>query len=65
MYVPSDVVASVYVALGDNDHALEYLEKGYQERAGWMIWLRIDPIWNPLRNDARFTALLTKMELNK
>ncbi len=37
MYVPSDIVATIYVALGDHDRAFEYLQKGYEERAGWMI----------------------------
>ncbi len=65
MYVASDIVASIYVALGDHERAFEYLQKGYEERAGWMIWLQADPIWDPLRTDARFTALLKKMNLTK
>ena len=65
MYVPSDIVATIYVALGDHDHAFEYLQKGYEERAGWMIWIRVDPVWNPLRTDPRFTALLKKMGFEK
>ena len=62
-YVASDIVASVYVALGEKEKALEYLEKGYQERAGWMIWLKVDPIWDPVRSDPRFDALLKTMKL--
>jgi serine/threonine-protein kinase len=62
-YVASDIVASVYVALGDKEKAFEYLEKGYQERAGWMIWLNVDPIWDPIRSDPQFDALLKKMKL--
>lgn len=50
VYVASDIVASVYVALGEKEKALEYLEKGYEERAGWMIWLKVDPIWDPVRS---------------
>ncbi len=65
MYVASDIVATIYVALGDYDRAFEYLQKGYEERAGWMIWLRVDPVWNPLRDDPRFSALLKKMDLEK
>ncbi len=65
MYVASDIVATIYVALGDHDRAFEYLQKGYEERAGWMIWLRVDPVWNPLRNDPRFATLLKKMDLEK
>jgi serine/threonine protein kinase/Tfp pilus assembly protein PilF len=62
-YVASDIVASVYVALGDKEKAFEYLEKGYQERAGWMIWLKVDPIWDPIRSDPRLDALLKRMKL--
>jgi serine/threonine-protein kinase len=62
-YVASDIVASVYVAFGDNDKAIEYLRKGYQERAGWMIWLKVDPIWDPIRQDPRFDEVLTHMKL--
>jgi eukaryotic-like serine/threonine-protein kinase len=62
-YVASDIVASVYVALGDKEKAFEYLEKAYQERAGWMIWINVDPIWDPIRSDPRFDALLKRMNL--
>ncbi len=64
VYVASDVVASVYVALGDYDHAFQFLEKGINERAGWMIWLKVDPIWDPIRKDKRFISILEKMNLN-
>ncbi|MGB4847724.1 MAG: adenylate/guanylate cyclase domain-containing protein [Saprospiraceae bacterium] len=62
-YVASDVVASVYVALGDKEHAFEYLDKATNERAGWLVYLNVDPIWDPIRNDARFIAILKKMGL--
>ena len=62
-YVASDVVASVYVALGDKAHAFEYLDKATNERAGWLVYLNVDPIWDPIRNDARFIAILNKMGL--
>jgi len=65
MYVSSDIVATIYVALGDHDRAFEYLQKAFEDRAGWMIWLRVDPVWNPLRNDQRFYTLLKKMDLEK
>ena len=63
-YVASDVVASVYVALGDYNRAFQFLEKGIKERAGWMIWLKVDPIWDPIRKDKRFISILEKMNLN-
>ena len=64
VYVASDVVASVYVALGDYDRAFHFLEKGINERAGWMIWLKVDPIWDPIRKNKRFISILEKMNLN-
>jgi adenylate cyclase len=63
MYVASDVVASVYIALGDMDNAFIYLEKAFNERAGWMLWIKMDPIWDPIRNDPRFIAIVKKMGL--
>jgi adenylate cyclase len=60
-YVASDVVASVYVALGDKEHAFEYLDKAANERAGWLVYLNVDPIWDPIRHDPRFIALIRKM----
>ena len=64
VYVASDVVASVYVALGEYDRAFQFLEKGINERAAWMIWLKMDPIWDPIRKDKRFISILEKMNLN-
>ncbi len=63
-YVASDVIASVYVALGDNDHAFEFLEKAVQERAGWLIWIKVDPIWDQIRSDPRYPLILKKMKLD-
>ena len=62
-YVASDVVASVYVALGEKEQAFEYLDKATKERAGWLTVLNVDPIWDPIRDDARFIAILRKIGL--
>ena len=37
-------------------------EDAFNERAGWMVFLNVDPIWDPIRNDARFIAILRKMD---
>jgi hypothetical protein len=49
------------IALGDKEHASEYLDKAADERAGWMVFLNADPIWDPICNDARFVAVINKM----
>jgi len=55
------VVASVYVALGDKEHAFEYLTRAMNDRAGWLVFLNVDPIWDPIRNEPRFVEMVKTM----
>ncbi len=65
-YIDPVLLANIYIALDKKDRAFEWLEKGYAQRACvWMIWLKIEPKYDPLRSDPRFTALLQKMGLEK
>jgi TolB-like protein/Tfp pilus assembly protein PilF len=54
-------VAEVYAILGDNDRAIEILD-GLLNRPSAMTAqvLKVNPIWDPLRSDPRFQALLQK-----
>jgi hypothetical protein len=61
MYVPVYRVAAVYVALGDKDKAFEWMNRAYNDDIGWMIWLKVDPVMEPLHSDARFQDLLRRM----
>jgi hypothetical protein len=45
------------------DQAFEYLSQAYQERSGWMTYIKIDPRLDPLRTDARFVDLLHRVRL--
>ena len=56
-------IAIVYAALGDKEQALDWLEKAYQARDNQMIRLKVDPIWDSLRNSSRFSAILQRMGL--
>ena len=62
-YVPSYPVAAIYAALGEKDEALARLEKAYEERDAWMVYLALDPRLDGLRSDPRFTNLLRRMNL--
>jgi len=63
-YVPPSNIAAVYCALRDKDKALEWLEKAYEERGDMnFLWLKVDPRWDPIRSDPRFSALLKRMNL--
>ena len=56
-YIASPMIARIYLGLGEMDQAVEWLRKGYQERSYWMVFLKMDPVWDPLRNDSRFREL--------
>ena len=56
-------IAKAYVALGETDQAFTWLERSLEERTFWLIWLRVDPEWEPLRADPRFGALVARTRL--
>jgi DNA-binding winged helix-turn-helix (wHTH) protein/TolB-like protein/lipoprotein NlpI len=62
-YVPAFSIAIVYVGLGNRDRALDWLEKAYQDRSVYMVYLKTDPILDSLRSDPRFISLLHRMAL--
>jgi DNA-binding winged helix-turn-helix (wHTH) protein/TolB-like protein/Tfp pilus assembly protein PilF len=53
----------VYALLGEKSKALNYLEKMYQERSGFLIYLKVDPRYDNLRGDPRFDDLLRRVGL--
>ena len=60
-YVSPYVEAVIYVALEDRNQALELLERGYEERAAWLVFLQIEPCFEPLRSEKRFRRLTHKL----
>jgi tetratricopeptide (TPR) repeat protein len=60
-YVPTYVVARIYAAMGETDEALRWLETSYQERAAWMVILKVDPQFDHMRSDPRFLDLMRRM----
>ena len=63
-YVPAFHMAIIYAGLGQKDQALVWLEKGYQERSAWMVWLKVDPRLDVLRSDQRFQDLVRRIGLS-
>jgi tetratricopeptide (TPR) repeat protein len=64
-YVDAYMIAEVYAGLGEKDKAFEWLNKAYEEHAGQMIFVRVDPWIENLRSDPRYTALLRRIGLEK
>jgi DNA-binding winged helix-turn-helix (wHTH) protein/TolB-like protein/lipoprotein NlpI len=60
-YIPAYFIAVVYTGLNDKAQAIEWLEKGYQERSGALNFINVDPRFDVLRGDPRFQDLLRRM----
>jgi TolB-like protein/tetratricopeptide (TPR) repeat protein len=57
-YVASPMIARIYLGLGEFETALDWLEKGLEERSFWMVFLKIDPVYDSIRSHPRFAQLL-------
>ncbi len=55
--------AVLYAMLGEKEKALEWLERAYEERSMSLIGFNVNPVYDPIRDDPRFTALLEKTGL--
>jgi len=63
-YVPPLANALVFLGLGQMDEVFRWLDRAYEERdARRFAFLHIDPIFDPLRSDPRFEALLRRVGL--
>ena len=60
-YSNASEIAMIYASLGDTDQAMNWLEKGYEERFNPGVLLR--PGFDPLRSDPRFQNLLRRIGL--
>jgi Flp pilus assembly protein TadD len=59
-YVPPYAMALVSAGLGDREAVFAWLEKAYAVRDVHLIYLTVDPKWDPYRGDSRFDALLAR-----
>jgi serine/threonine-protein kinase len=63
-YVQPMWLAVIYIALGDKDQAFDWIQKAYDDRSAWLVYLKVDPLFDNVRQDARFTDLLRRVGLN-
>ncbi|HYL64232.1 MAG TPA: winged helix-turn-helix domain-containing protein [Candidatus Methylomirabilis sp.] len=62
-YIPAPMLARIHLGLGEPELALDCLEQGLAERSYWMVFLKTDPVYDPLRAHPRFLGLLDEMRL--
>ncbi len=60
-YVRTEVIAAGHAAIGQIDQAFHWLDVALQARSAGLIYLAVDPAYAPLRDDARFQLLVTKV----
>jgi serine/threonine-protein kinase len=62
-YVSPVAFAILYIGLGNLQHAIDWSERAYEERRGWIVYANVNAIFDPLRNEPRFKALVSEMGL--
>jgi eukaryotic-like serine/threonine-protein kinase len=62
-YVSPYSLARLHVGLGESDQAFENLEKAFEQRQGILCYLRVEPAFDNIRKDPRFTSLLERLGL--
>jgi serine/threonine-protein kinase len=62
-YVSPYYLAVIYAGLGERGRAFDYLEKAFEERSGWLVYLKVDPFLESLRSDEKYANLMRRMGL--
>jgi TolB-like protein/Tfp pilus assembly protein PilF len=60
-YVDAYYIASIYDGLGETHRTLDWLERAYEQHSPSMIFLKIEPFTDGVRDDPRFQDLLRRM----
>ncbi len=60
-FVPATHISMIYIGLGEREKALEWLEKGFEQRDPKMAFLKVEPKWADLRAEPRFIDLMRRM----
>ncbi len=64
-YFPATRLALAHLALGDDAHALDLLERAHAQRDFYLSFLVVDPRWRPLHDQPRFRALVRRLNLQE
>jgi len=62
-YVSPVALATAYLGLGDDERALDWIERAHADRRGWLAYVRVNPIFDPVRDHPRFREIVERMHL--
>jgi hypothetical protein len=60
-YVSPYNIALIYNGLGERDETFAWLEQAYKKRDQRIVFLKVEPKWNNLRDDPRFQDLMRRV----
>jgi TolB-like protein/DNA-binding winged helix-turn-helix (wHTH) protein/Flp pilus assembly protein TadD len=63
-YIPAGAFVDAYLGLGDNDEAFVWFERAYEEQSNILIYIKVFPLYDPLRGDPRFQDLVRRVGLD-
>ena len=64
-YVAPFYIALVYAGLGENENAIDWLAKAYEDRSNGLVFIKVDPELDTLRSNPRFKEIQNKMHLSE
>ena len=64
-YVAAAPFVNAYLGLGDNEQALAWLERAYEEQSNMLQLIKVHPYFDPLRSDPRFVDLVHRVGLDQ
>lgn len=64
-YVSPHWFAATQASLGNKDEAFKWLDQAFERRFGPLIYLKVNPIWDPLRSDPRFAEYVRRVGLTQ
>ena len=62
-YVSPVALATILIGLGEVERALDWADIALEERRGWLAYLKVNPLLDPMRGHPRFDALIRRMKL--
>jgi serine/threonine-protein kinase len=62
-YVSAVAFAMLHLGLGEHDRALDWIDRAREERRGWLAYLTVNPLLDPLREEPRFREMVGAMKL--
>jgi len=63
-YVPAGAFVNAYLGVGDTEQTFVWLEQAYEEHSNILLFMKVHPYFDPIRNDPRFKDLMHRVGLD-